>query len=90
MMSADAGNIKWQFLPLENLAQVEILKGASSVLYGSSALNGVINFRTADASNVPVTTFYTEAGLFGSPAHGDGMVDHPLFGNASFSTFAGW
>ena len=46
MMSADAGNIKWQFLPLESLAQVEIIKGASSVLYGSSALNGVINFRT--------------------------------------------
>lgn len=87
MMSADAGNIKWQFLPLENLAQVEILKGASSVLYGSSALNGVINFRTADASNVPVTTFYTEAGLFGSPANGDWKWwDTPrLFGNASFS-----
>ena len=48
VLSADAGNIKWQFLPLENIAQVEIIKGASSVLYGSSALNGIINFRTAD------------------------------------------
>ncbi|MBE0667075.1 MAG: TonB-dependent receptor plug domain-containing protein, partial [Bacteroidales bacterium] len=55
MMSPDAGGIKWNFLPLENLSQVEIIKGASSVLYGSSALNGVINFRTADASNVPLT-----------------------------------
>src|SRR5690606_38094695 len=27
MMSADAGNIKWHFLPLENLSQVEIIKG---------------------------------------------------------------
>ncbi|MCK7529808.1 MAG: TonB-dependent receptor plug domain-containing protein [Marinilabiliales bacterium] len=48
-------SIKWNFLPLENLSQVEIIKGASSVLYGSSALNGVINFRTADASNIPLT-----------------------------------
>lgn len=67
MVAADAGNIKWQFLPLENLSQIEIIKGASSVLYGSSALNGVINFRTADASNTPVTQFYTEAGFYGEP-----------------------
>jgi len=29
MMSPDAGGIKWNFLPLENLSQVEIIKGAS-------------------------------------------------------------
>jgi iron complex outermembrane receptor protein len=66
-VSADAGNIKWQFLPLENLSQIEIIKGASSVLYGSSALNGVINFRTADASITPVTQFFTEVGIFDRP-----------------------
>jgi len=87
MMSADAGNIKWQFLPLENLAQVEIIKGASSVLYGSSALNGIINFRTADASNIPVTRFYTEAGIFGNPPNEEWKWwDTPrLFASASFS-----
>ncbi|MDF1560642.1 MAG: TonB-dependent receptor [Bacteroidales bacterium] len=87
MMSADAGNIKWQFLPLENLSQVEIIKGASSVLYGSSALNGVINFRTADASNVPLTTFYTEGGIYGAPRNRDWKWwDTPrIFGSASFS-----
>src|SRR5665647_1178233 len=67
MMSADAGGIKWNSLPLENLSQVEIIKGASSVLYGSSALNGANNFRTADASNVPLTTFFAEGGVFGAP-----------------------
>ncbi len=71
MVAADAGNIKWQFLPLENLSQIEIIKGASSVLYGSSALNGVINFRTADATNTPVTQFYTEAGFYGKPGNKD-------------------
>ncbi|MFZ2286471.1 MAG: TonB-dependent receptor [Bacteroidales bacterium] len=87
MMSADAGGIKWNFLPLENLSQVEIMKGASSVLYGSSALNGVINFRTADASNVPLTTFFTEGGLFGAPGNSEWKWwDTPrLFGNFSFS-----
>jgi outer membrane cobalamin receptor len=87
MMSADAGNIKWQFLPLESLAQVEIIKGASSVLYGSSALNGVINFRTADASNVPDTRFFAEAGIYDSPHNKEWKWwDTPrLFSNASFS-----
>ena len=71
MVAADAGNIKWQFLPLENLSQIEIIKGASSVLYGSAALNGVINFRTAEATNIPLTSFYTEAGFFGEPRNKD-------------------
>ncbi len=87
MMSADAGGIKWNFLPLENLSQVEIIKGASSVLYGSSALNGIINFRTADASNIPVTQFFVEGGIFGDPANENWIWwDKPrLFANASFS-----
>jgi outer membrane receptor protein involved in Fe transport len=67
MISPDAGNIKWQFLPMENISQVEIIKGASSVLYGSSALNGVINFRTADATNTPNTQFFAEGGIFDNP-----------------------
>ena len=87
MISADAGNIKWQFLPLENISQVEIIKGASSVLYGSSALNGVINFRTADASNIPSVQFFAEAGFYGKPANKKWIwSDSPTkFSGASFS-----
>jgi outer membrane receptor protein involved in Fe transport len=87
MLSADAGNIKWQYLPMENLSQIEIIKGASSVLYGSSALNGIINFRTADATNVPVTQFFAEAGIFDKPKNKNWVWwDTPrLFSTASFS-----
>jgi outer membrane cobalamin receptor len=87
MVAADAGSIKWQFLPLENLSQIEIIKGASSVLYGSSALNGIINFRTADATNSPVTQFYTEAGIYGKPNNKKWVWwDTPrIFSSASFS-----
>lgn len=67
VLSPDAGNIKWQFLPLENISQIEIIKGASSVLYGSSALNGIINFRTATASSRPDTKFFAETGIYGNP-----------------------
>lgn len=67
VLSADAGHIRWKSLPFENLSQIEIIKGASSVMYGSSALNGIINFRTADATSKGVTQFFTEAGMFGRP-----------------------
>jgi iron complex outermembrane receptor protein len=87
MLSADAGNIKWQYLPMENLVQIEIIKGASSVLYGSSALNGIINFRTADATNMPVTQFFTEAGIYDKPKNRNWIWwDTPrVFSTTSFS-----
>lgn len=46
-LSAENGSINFANLPIENLQQVEVIKGASSAMYGSSALNGIINFRTA-------------------------------------------
>lgn len=87
VLSADAGHIKWQFLPLENISQVEVIKGASSVLYGSSALNGVINFRTAEAGNKPDTRFYAESGVFDRPSRSNWVWwDSPrTFHSTSFS-----
>lgn len=46
MLGAYEGDVRWHFLPIEQVNQIEVLKGASSALYGSSALNGVINVRT--------------------------------------------
>lgn len=87
ILSPDAGSIKWQFLPLENISQIEIIKGASSVLYGSSALNGIINFRTASASLKPETRFFAETGIFGRPRNEDWVWwDSPrIFSTLSFS-----
>jgi len=46
LMTSDRNDIKWNFVPLELVDQVEVTKGASSVSYGASALNGVIQVRT--------------------------------------------
>lgn len=43
LISGEAGDTKWNAVPMENASQIEILKGASSVLYGSGALNGIIS-----------------------------------------------
>lgn len=69
MISADAGDIKWNYLPLENLDQVEVIKGASSALFGSSALNGVINLRTAYAKDKPQTKLISFYGSYDAPRH---------------------
>jgi iron complex outermembrane receptor protein len=47
LISGDAGQVQWKLIATENINQVEVIKGASSALYGSSALNGVMNIRTA-------------------------------------------
>lgn len=42
LLSGYAGDAQWNAIPIEQASQVEVIKGASSVLYGSGALNGVI------------------------------------------------
>jgi iron complex outermembrane receptor protein len=73
MLSADAGDIKWNFLPVENLEQIEIIKGASSVLYGSSALNGVMNIRTKYPRDKPETKINVFHGVYSDPIRVDSM-----------------
>lgn len=61
-LQADAGFPNWKDIPVENIEQIEVVKGAASALYGSSAMNGIINIRTGFAKSEPVTklaTFYT-------------------------------
>lgn len=67
MMAGDVNDVKWNFLPIEQLDQVEVLKGASSALFGSSALNGVINMRTVMPGEKPVTTASVYGGVYDSP-----------------------
>jgi len=67
---------------------VEILKGASSSLYGSSALNGVINVRTAYPGPEPRTTISAFSGIYFKPRREElswWWDTYPLFAGASFS-----
>jgi iron complex outermembrane receptor protein len=55
ILQADAGFPNWDDVPIENIEQVEVVKGAASSLFGSAALNGVINIRTAVPKAEPQT-----------------------------------
>jgi len=88
MLSGDVNDVKWSTLPVESISQVEIVKGASSALYGSSALNGVINMRTASPGEFPSTTVEVSAGMYLKPKREEmaWWWDHnPLLGNVQFS-----
>src|SRR6185437_3708703 len=65
----DRGGINWDLVPLEDVARVEVVKGAGSALYGSAALGGVVNVITRD---IP-TGFHARGrvvgGWFADPPH---------------------
>ncbi len=67
LLSGDAGRPEWSYIPVENIEQIEVIKGASSVLYGSSALNGVISIRSAYPRAKPKTSINYSAGNYSLP-----------------------
>jgi iron complex outermembrane receptor protein len=67
LLSGDAGRPEWSYIPVENIEQIEVIKGASSVLYGSSALSGVINVRSAYPRSKPKTVINYSAGNYSIP-----------------------
>lgn len=66
-LQVDAGFPNWGDFPVENISQVEVLKGAASALYGSSAMNGIINIRTGYARDQPETEAAVFGKFWGSP-----------------------
>jgi iron complex outermembrane receptor protein len=66
-LTGDAGQVKWNFVPIENVKQIEVVKGASSVLYGSSALSGIVHLRTEMANNKPISRFSVFSGAYSKP-----------------------
>ncbi len=48
VLAGDAGEIKFDVVPMFSVDRIEVVKGAGSALYGSSALGGVINVITRE------------------------------------------
>jgi iron complex outermembrane receptor protein len=67
IMSADVGDVKWNYIPVENISQIEVVKGASSALFGSSAIGGVINVRSAYPKSTPETKINYFIGTYDLP-----------------------
>jgi iron complex outermembrane receptor protein len=86
ILSGDAGRPSWGFLPVENVEQIEVIKGASSVLYGSAALSGVINIRTGYPKAEPQTKVNVFHGVYSDPEteRSKYWSGQPMYSGANF------
>lgn len=69
LYTGDTGEIIWEIVPLSEIERVEIIKGASSSLYGSTAIGGVINVITKEMTGNPLTYVKMYYGMYDKPAH---------------------
>lgn len=86
ILRADAGRPTWNLIPMEDVAQIEVLKGAASVLFGSAAINGAINVRTSYARLNPETKAKLHFGFYNKPKNKElapWTTDHPFVYGAS-------
>ena len=67
LLSGYAGDTQWNAIPMEQASQIEVMKGASSVLYGSGALNGIIAIREREPGTTPVTKLKVQYGIYDNP-----------------------
>ncbi len=69
LLAADNGDIKFDILPAMDISRIEVVKGAGSALYGSSALGGVINLITREPTDTMRTAFTAFGGIYDQPKY---------------------
>ncbi len=67
VLSADNGDMSFDALPIADIERIEVVKGAGSALYGTSALGGVINVLTREESPTPEVRVRALGGLWTHP-----------------------
>jgi len=67
----DRGGISWDLLPVDDVERVEVVKGAGSALYGSSAFGGVVNLITREVPLGFHARLRATGGAFANPPHSE-------------------
>ncbi len=65
--TGDTGEIIWESIPVTQLERIEVIKGASSSLYGSAAIGGVVNVITKKIPETPTNYFRSGIGVWDDP-----------------------
>lgn len=68
-ITGDTGELNFETIPVGQVDRIEVVKGASSALYGSNALGGVINVITKDIPEQPSTQLRFFTGMYDDPTH---------------------
>jgi outer membrane receptor for ferrienterochelin and colicins len=69
LITGDTGEIPWEIVPMFQIDRIEVVKGAGSALYGSSALGGVINIITKEIGDAPELRFRLFSGMYSRPTY---------------------
>lgn len=67
LLSGDNGDMKFDAIPMMAVDRVEVIKGAGSALYGSSAVGGVINVITRAPMERPMRDLSITGGIYDQP-----------------------
>lgn len=67
--TGDTGETIWEMIPTPVIQRVEIIKGAASSLYGSTAIGGVVNVITRDIPDQPTTFIKSFIGMYDKPSY---------------------
>lgn len=63
-LTGDSKGALWSLVPISIIERTEVVKGAFSSLYGSSAIGGVVNVITRKPSYEPMTTLKFDFGFY--------------------------
>ncbi len=63
-ISPESGGALWNLVPLHSIDRIEVVKGAYSSLFGSSAMGGVIQVITKTPEVVPSTKLHVDYGMY--------------------------
>lgn len=86
VLSGDASRPYWDLVPIENIDQIEVVKGCASVLSGANALSGAIYIRTSRPKLQPQTRIKLYSGLYSVPKNSymKWWSDIPYIGGADY------
>lgn len=69
LYTGDTGEIIWEMIPINQIDKVEVIKGASSSIYGSTAIGGVINVLSKPIKENQQIFLSSQIGFYDSPSH---------------------
>lgn len=63
-LSPESGGALWNLVPIGSIERIEVVRGAYSSLYGSSAMGGVVNVITRNPTEKPETRLQINYGAY--------------------------
>jgi outer membrane receptor for ferrienterochelin and colicins len=89
-ITGDTGEINWETIPMFEVERIEVVKGAGSALYGSSALGGVINVITRETPAESEFRFRAFSGLYDKPRYPEWQwTTTPRFNSGITASYSG-